>query len=211
MEHQFWHERWEIGDLGFHQEDYNPPLLRHWHSLGVPAGSRVFVPLCGKSKDMLWLAQQGYEVVGVELSEVAVESFFVEHELDAVQDETGPFSRYRSGRIHILCGDFFSLTPALLHDVVAVFDRASLIALPAAMRLRYVDKLKSLLQPAVKTLLLTLGHEEDLFSPPPHPVYDDEVMTLYRPWCEVEFLETTETVVKGHTCPQSAYLLRAAN
>lgn len=209
MEHKFWHERWEIGDLGFHQEDYNPPLLRHWHRLDLPAAGRVFAPLCGKSKDMLWLAQQGYEVLGVELSEVAVQSFFIEHELDAAQDKTGPFTRYRSDRIHILCGDFFSLTPALLDGTVAVFDRASLIALPAAMRIRYVDKLKALLLPDVKTLLLTLGHRDGLFSAPPHAVYDDEVRSLYQSWCEVEFLETSETVVKGHTCPQSAYLLRA--
>ena len=208
MEQQFWHERWEIGDLGFHQEDFNPPLLRHWHGLDVPAGSRVFVPLCGKSKDMLWLALQGYEVLGVELSEFAVRSFFKEHEVDAVQDRVGPFIRYKSKHIQILCGDFFSLTPAMLDDTVAVFDRASLIALPAAMRIRYVDKLKALLRPAVKTLMLTLNHTEGLFSPPPHAVYDDEVRTLYQPWCEVEFLETTETVVKGHTCPQSSYMLR---
>ena len=209
MEHQFWHEKWETDDLGFHQEEYNPPLLRHWHSLDIPAGSRVFVPLCGKSKDMFWLAQQGYEVLGVELSEIAVRSFFHEHELDAAQDRTGPFIRYRSGRIQILCGDFFSLTPAMLHDAAAVFDRASLIALPRALRAQYVDKLKTLLQPAIKTLLLTLTHEEGLFSPPPHAVYDDEVKSLYQTWCEVEFLETTETVVKGHTVPQSVYRLRA--
>ena len=208
MEHQFWHEKWETDDLGFHQEDYNPPLLRHWHGLDIPAGSRVFVPLCGKSKDMLWLARQGYEVLGIELSEIAVRSFFNEHDLDAAQDMTGPFIRYRSDRIQILCGDFFSLTPTMLHDTVALFDRASLIALPAAMRVRYVDKLKALLQPAVKTLMLTLIHEQDLFSAPPHAVYDDEVRALYQPWSEVEFLETTETVVKGHTCPQSVYRLQ---
>lgn len=208
MEHQFWHERWEIGDLGFHQEDYNPPLLRHWHSLDLPAAARVFVPLCGKSKDMLWLAQQGYEVLGVELSELAVRSFFKEHDLDAVQDSIGPFTRYSLDRIQVLCGDFFQLSPELLHGVVAVFDRASLIALPAAMRIRYVDKLKALLQPGIKTLMLTLGHEEGLFSAPPHAVYDDEVRALYQPWCDVEFLETTETVVKGHTCPQSSYRLQ---
>ena len=208
MEHQFWHEKWETDDLGFHQEDYNPPLLRHWHSLDIPAGSRVFVPLCGKSRDMFWLALRGYEVLGVELSEIAVRSFFDEHELDAAQDRAGPFIRYRSGRIQILCGDFFSLAPAMLHDAAAVFDRASLIALPPAMRAQYVDKLKALLQPATKTLLLTLNHEEGLFSPPPYAVYDDEVRSLYQTWCAVEFLETTETVVKGHTVPQSAYRLR---
>lgn len=208
MEAQFWHEKWETNELGFHQDDYNPPLRRHWHSLDVPADGRVFVPLCGKSMDMLWLAGQGHSVLGVELSEIAARSFFKEHDLDAARDEVGPFTRYKSGRIQILCGDFFLLTPELLQDVVAVFDRASLIALPADMRTRYVDKLKSLLRPAVKTLLITLTYKDGQINPPPYRVLDEEVMTLYRPWSEINFLETADTVVKGHSCPQSAYRLR---
>ena len=128
--------------------------------------------------------------------------------MDATRREVGPFICYKSDHIRIYYGDFFLLTPAMLHDVVAVFDRGSLIALPAHMRIKYVDKLNGLLQPGSKTLLLTLGYEDGQIKPPPHQVYDDEVNTLYQPWCEVEFLEESETVVKGHTCPQSAYLLR---
>ncbi len=208
MEPQFWHDKWETNDLAFHQDDFNPVLQRHWHGLDIPAGGKVFVPLCGKSKDMLWLAEQGYDVLGVELSEIAAQAFFDEHNLDATQDEVGPFPRYKSGRIQILCGDFFSLTPALLHDVAAVFDRASLIALPADMRMEYVNKLSNLLQPGVKTLLITLGYEDWQIRAPPHQVYDDEVKSLYKPWCGLELLEESETVVKGYTCPQAAYRLQ---
>ena len=75
MEHQFWHEKWEVNKLGFHQDDFNPPLIKHWRTLDIPAGSKVFVPMCGKSMDMLWLAQQSYDVLGVELSEIAARSF----------------------------------------------------------------------------------------------------------------------------------------
>ena len=208
MEHQFWHEKWEINELGFHQDDFNPPLVKHWRTLDIPAGSKVFVPLCGKSMDMLWLAQLGYDVVGVELSEIAARSFFDEHGLRAEYDKVGPFTRYKSDRVQIYCGDFFFLTPAMLHDVVAMFDRGSLIALPADMRVQYVQKLKELLQATVKTLLITISYQDGQITPPPHQVYDEEVNTLYQPWCEVEFLEESETVVKGHTCPQFTYLLQ---
>ena len=208
MEHQFWYEKWEINELGFHQDDFNPPLVKHWRMLDIPAGSKVFVPLCGKSMDMLWLAQLGYDVLGVELSEIAARSFFDEHGLRAECDKVGPFTRYKSARVQIYCGDFFLLTPAMLHDVVAAFDRGSLIALPADMRVQYVQKLKELLQPTVKTLLITISYQDGQITPPPHQVYDEEVNTLYQPWCEVEFLEESETVVKGHTCPQSTYLLQ---
>ena len=208
MEHQFWHEKWEINELGFHQDDFNPPLVKHWRTLDIPAGSKVFVPLCGKSRDMLWLAGQGYDVLGVELSEIAARTFFEEHGMDATRHEAGPFICYESDQIQIYCGDFFLLTPAMLHDVVAVFDRGSLIALPAHMRIKYVDKLNGLLQPGSKTLLLTISYQDGQIAAPPHQVYDDEVKALYQPWCEVEFLEESETVVKGHTCPQSTYLLQ---
>ena len=185
MEHQFWHEKWETDDLGFHLENYNPVLLRHWHSLDIPAGGPVLVPLCGKSVDMLWLAGQGHDVLGVELSEIAARSFFEENGLDAVREDIGPYTSYKSERVEILCGDFFSLDPARLRDVVAIYERASLIALPATQRAKYVDKMKSLLQTGVRSLLIT----------------------LYSSWCEVEFLEEAETEVKGHLCPQSAYRL----
>ena len=208
MEHQFWHDKWEADDLGFHQDDYNPLLLRHWRSLDIPAGGRVFVPLCGKSRDMVWLAEQGYEVLGVELSELAARSFFNENGLDAARDEVKPFIRYRSDHVQILCGDFFLLTSALLRDVVAVFDRASLIALPRDMRVQYVHKLKALLQPGVKTLLIIMSYKDGQITPPPFRVFRDEVDALYQPWCELALLEESETEVKGITCPQSALRLQ---
>lgn len=208
MDDQFWHEKWENNELAFHQGEFNPVLLRYWRGLDIPAGARVFVPLCGKSLDMLWLAQQGYDVLGVELSEIAAQSFFDENGMTATRQQAGQFTAYRSDRVQILCGDFFMLTPELLHGVTAVYDRASLIALPGEMRLQYVDKLKSLLRPAVKTLLITLNYEYGQINPPPFRVFDDEVGGLFQPWCELEYLEAPDTVVKGITCPQSAFSLQ---
>lgn len=208
MERQFWHEKWETNDLGFHQDEFHPLLLRHWDNLDVPPGDGVFVPLCGKSRDLSWLAEQGYRVSGVELSEIAAQSFFAEQGLDATRDEGGPFVCYTAARIRIFCGDFFSVTPELTGDIVAVFDRASLIALPADMRIKYVEKTRSLLRPGVQTLLITLGYEAGQVNPPPHRVYGDEVNALYEPWCDVKLLEEAETVVRGHTCTEFAYHLQ---
>ena len=78
LEKEFWLERWRTNQIGFHQTDFNARLMQHWPTLGVPNDARVFVPLCGKSRDMLWLAQQGHPVLGVELSPTAVEAFFAE-------------------------------------------------------------------------------------------------------------------------------------
>ncbi len=81
MDRNFWIERWNNQEIGFHQGDFDPALGRYWSRLGAPAGARVFVPLCGKSLDMVWLAQNGHPAVGAELSERAVDDFFAERGL----------------------------------------------------------------------------------------------------------------------------------
>ncbi len=76
MEEGFWQARWQRDQIGFHRQKVNGLLMKHWPSLQVPQGSCVFVPLCGKSLDLLWLAEQGYSVLGIELVEKAVVDFF---------------------------------------------------------------------------------------------------------------------------------------
>lgn len=125
MEPQFWLERWQRNEIGFHQDAPHAALARHWPALELPQASRVFVPLAGKSRDLLWLAERGHEVVGIELSELAVQQF--RQELAAAPQ---PWHR----RIDLRCGDFFALDAAALGPIDAIFDRAALVALPAAMR-----------------------------------------------------------------------------
>ena len=214
MEPRFWHDRWETNEIGFHQDDVNPLLLKHWGDLNAASGARVLVPLCGKSRDLTWLAEQGHEAVGVELSEIAAQAFFAEQGLRAQRRETGGFVDYEAdcgaGRVRILCGDFFALTAARVGEATAVFDRAALIAMPPAMRPRYAGQLQALLPADAPILLITLGYEEGQVNPPPFRVPREEIEALYRPWREVECLGEQETRVKDISCPEFAYRLRAA-
>src|SRR5690348_8907776 len=143
----YWIERWKREDTAFHQDEINPYLRRYWQELHLPPASatvrsgksEVFVPLCGKSRDMLWLRNQGYSVLGVELSPVAVQAFFEENgytprhvarEKTTQLDQFDPFNRWEANDIRILCGDFFDLSKDDLAMTSAVYDRASLVALP---------------------------------------------------------------------------------
>ncbi len=81
IDDRYWHDRWAGRQIGFHQPTPTPLLLKHWPSLGVAAGAKVFVPLAGKSNDLAWLASQGHRVLGVELSQLAIDQFFAEHGL----------------------------------------------------------------------------------------------------------------------------------
>jgi thiopurine S-methyltransferase len=137
----FWLSRWQEGRIGFHQDRPTPLMVEHWPTSGLAAGSKVFVPLCGKSRDMAWLAGQGLQVLGVELSARAVEAFFDEHDLRPDVRDTPHGRLYAAGGIEIICGDAFALDAETLRDCNAVFDRAAIIALPRALRERYAHEL----------------------------------------------------------------------
>jgi thiopurine S-methyltransferase len=194
MEPQFWHERWQQDQIGFHQGEINPYLKQYLPGLELAAGSRIFVPLCGKSRDLLWLAEQGLEVIGVELSPIAVEAFFRENGLDHERSQQGSLERWQGDRVTIFCGDYFQFGAGHLSGVAAVYDRASLIALPPAMRRDYVAHLRVLLPAATPGLLITMDYPADTMSGPPFAVSDGEVRSLYADGFDLELLEEVDAL-----------------
>jgi thiopurine S-methyltransferase len=179
MEPQFWLERWRTGQTAFHQSSVDQSLRRQWPTLGVGAGSRVFAPLCGKSLDLLWLRDQGLEVIGVELAAAAVEAFFSENGLPARRRAGRPFDVYDAPALRLLCGDFFALTPALLGRMDAVYDRAALISWAPALRDAYVEHLTKLMSRGTPMLLITLEYPQSQMAGPPFAVSGEEVARLY--------------------------------
>lgn len=196
MHHDFWHERWQRRQIGFHQDEPNPYLQRFWPAAGMPDGGRVFVPLCGKSRDMLWLRQRGYEVVGVELSEIAVREFFAENGLASTQRQVGAFSCHAAVGYTLLCGDFFALTPADLGAVAAVYDRAALIALPPELRRRYAAHMLRLVPPGMHTLLVAFEYPQQEMEGPPFCVTEEEVAALYGESCAIMRLHDEDILVR---------------
>lgn len=189
MDPNFWHERWREGRIGFHQDVVTPLLEQHWPSLALPQGSRVFVPLAGKSLDMLWLRMQGHRVLGVELSRLAVEQFFAEHDLQATIHESRYGTHYASDGIELICGDAFALDAEVLADCAAVFDRAALIALPANLRERYVGGLYAHLPHGCRGLLVTLEYPQGEKVGPPFSIGEAEVRRCYAEHWHVDVLE----------------------
>src|SRR5262245_58779604 len=185
MDADFWHERWRLNEIGFHQADFNARLIRHWPALNVAKGGTVFVPLCGKSRDMWWLAHAGYRVIGVELSSLAIETFFQVARAPYVHRQQSPVSWYEGDGIRIGCGNFFDLTSADLVGTNAVFDRGALVALPGEMRRRYVEHLLNVLPGNVEILLLTLEYDQSRIGGPPFSVLRTEVEALYGSRCSV--------------------------
>lgn len=179
MQAEFWHERWQANDIGFHENQPNEQLLAHFQRLQLQPGQRIFIPLCGKTCDIDWLLSQGLQVAGAELHEAAVEEMFARLKLTPEVSQQGKFRHYRAQHIDIYVGDIFDLTPALLGPVDAIYDRAALVALPESMRGDYVYQLLTLSK-AAPQLLLCYEYDEQQLQGPPFSINRQEVLRHYQ-------------------------------
>lgn len=190
MEPSFWLDRWQKGEIGFHAEAVQPALIKHWPALELTRQARVLVPLCGKSLDMAWLADQGHHVVGAELSEIAIKEFVADHMLRYTNVvEKGDFKVYASQPYELWCGDFFALSRDDVGGAAAAYDRASLVALPPAMQQRYADKMGELMPRGGKVLLISLDYNPEEMQGPPHNISQARVRELFSNTFEVTLLE----------------------
>ncbi|MDF1822666.1 MAG: thiopurine S-methyltransferase [Alcanivoracaceae bacterium] len=173
MEPDFWHARWQAGEIGFHLPRPHPKLCRYWSTLEHPVAADVLVPLCGKSLDMCWLNAQGHAVTGIELSQQALDAFVSEHDVPLVADAAG----YHGNGWRLLCSDWFDFQAA--EPFTAFYDRAALIALPPSLRRRYVDHLLGQLASGARGLLITLEYPQAQMDGPPFSVAAAEVRELF--------------------------------
>lgn len=193
MEHDFWLERWQQDQLGWHLPDTNPLLEKHWPSLGITRGAGVFVPLCGKSLDMRYLESLGHAVTGVELSEKAINAYFEEGGETPQRTELFYLTRYQGKRSTLYCGDFFDLATPDILGIRVVYDRGALVALPPGLREQYADHMQRVIPEHAHILLIALEYDQSRVSGPPHSVPQAEVEALFGERCRIELLERTET------------------
>ena len=196
MNPEFWHERWRIGQIGFHQPAVDRHLIRHWPDLGLATNGRVFVPLCGKSLDLLWLRDRGHRVSGVELSAVAIESLCMQNGILASRRNVEAFDVYESANLTLYQGDFFTLSPALVGPIAAVYDRAALISWDPQLREAYVEHAARLTTPGTQTLLVTMEYPQSQMTGPPFSVTVDDVARLYAGNHSIQELSREDTLAR---------------
>ena len=178
MEASFWLDRWTNNEIGWHEREFNPLLTAHFRKLGIPGGGRVFVPLCGKTRDIAWLLQQGYRVAGSELSELAVQQLFAELGVEPQVTKHDAATHYSAPGLDVFVGDIFALTSTQLGPVQAIYDRAALVALPPDMRVRYAQHLQALTGSAPQ-LLICFEYDQNVMPGPPHSLIAAEVWQHY--------------------------------
>jgi len=189
---KYWQNKWDTNDIGFHKQQTNQYLVELFPTLHLPPQSRVLVPLCGKSLDMIWLIEHGYHVVGIELSEIAVKAFFEEHNFSYTCELHGNITKYSHPNVTIYQGDLFNLSAQEIEPCQGYYDRGALIALPESIRSAYVDKISTLLAANAKGLVLTYEYDWLEIIGPPYSVPKQEVMALYHQFDVQEVMHQTQ-------------------
>lgn len=188
MQLEHWKKAWEANNIGFHKRKPHKLLLTHYSSLNLKAGSRIFLPLCGKTLDIAWLMSLGHHVVGVEISELAIQQLFQELEIKPNITQTGSLIHYRAPHIDIFVSDIFDLKQGHVGEIHAIYDRAALVALPEDIRTRYAQQVTELSNRAPQ-LLITFDYDQHLKQGPPFSVPETEITRLYKHDYTFELLE----------------------
>lgn len=165
VNNDFWIARWREKQIGFHQQGASPFLAQEYERFAPKVNSRVLVPLCGKSKDLTWLASRGHDVVGVELAQQAIDEYWAEEG--------------KVERVQLIAADFFDVQPKQVGSFDWVFDRAALIAMETSKQPAYVQHLRSLIVPGGRIFLIADAYDQTRMSGPPFSVPEERVRWLF--------------------------------
>ncbi len=210
MDASFWRQRWEKNEIAWHEGKPNSLLVQHFTELSLAKGSRILVPLCGKTLDIPWLLSHGYWVAGAELSKSAIEQLFTELGVQPKISDVGKVEQWSANTIDIFVGDIFALSRGMLGRIDAIYDRAALVAFPEDMRNRYALHLTEMTEKAPQ-LLICYEYDQRCMEGPPFSIDSEEVKRHYASTYHVTLLSSSEVSggLKGK-CPakENAWLLR---
>lgn len=192
-----WHSHWIRKNPGFHEGQVNRYLEQFLPEFHLNPADTVFMPLCGKAVDILWLSRQGYQVIGVELSEVAVQAFFEESQVAYKATRQDQFMVYEAENITLYQGDLMHLRSSQLADCKLVYDRASIVAIEPFNRAAYKYHMLEIIPAGCPILMVTLEYDQNIMQGPPFSVPVNEISTLYHPQYSVQFLHSNEQSTEG--------------
>ena len=207
MDQNFWLDKWANNQIGFHELTTHSLLRDWWPKLELDWETKVLVPLCGKSLDMIWLMERHSLVIGIEISEIAVKTFFKENNLNFTTTQFENYSRFSAEGVLIYCGDIFNIPLPQIAICDCIYDRAALIALSPLDRKHYESLLLTMTKRAGKMLLITVDYDIELISPPPYVIPKEEVEEIYASHWTLTRLVTQPTDVKGITGKEVCYKL----
>lgn len=203
-----WMDMWEGKNFPWHLSFVHQAIDKHAQILmtSPQAKNKIFVPLCGKTVDIKFLADLGNEVVGVEVSEIAVKDFFKEHNIDYTSEDVPAVKGklFRSNdhkhKIKLYCCDLFLFSSEIESGFSGIWDRGSYQAMLISDRERYTRVMKTLVHPGIGYLMEM--PDRDLEKGPPYCVPVDVVEKEFGPGCSVvKLMEVTKNPPDFLTLP----------
>ncbi|XP_041039466.1 probable thiopurine S-methyltransferase isoform X1 [Carcharodon carcharias] len=195
-----WMTRWEKKHIGFHKGEIHELLQKHSDIiLNGRKQIRIFVPLCGKSLDMKWFADQGHTVVGVEASKMAIKEFFAEQNLSHTQESVpgmpgSEVFKSSDGRISLFNCNVFDFSSAIAGKFDGIWDRGSLVAINPPDRKHYVKLMTTLMAKECHYLLDTFTYDQDRCAGPPFSIPKLTIEDLYGQSCNIQLIESSDAL-----------------
>jgi thiopurine S-methyltransferase len=193
MNNEHWLERWKEKNIGFHEDKVNSLLIKHFKNLNLSRNSKIFIPLCGKTLDISWFLSLGHDVMGVELSELAVIELFEELNITPKIQEVNGMIHYSSQGIDIFVGDVLHVTSEMLGKIDVIYDRAALVALHKDVRIKYTKHLRELSNTAPQ-LLFCCEYDQNIMKPTPFSIEADEIKEHYENHYKINLLDRSMIV-----------------
>lgn len=206
MQADFWHKKWQDNKIGFHESAPNSLLTANFAKLNLAKASRIFLPLCGKTLDIAWLLSNEYQVVGAELSPMAIEQLFDQLKLEPHITTIGKLQHYSATNIDIFVGDIFDLTNKMVGTIDAIYDRAALVALPETTRRHYTQHMIEISNNAPQ-LLICYEYDQSLRQGPPFSVSGKEIKSHYAQNYDIHLLEKS-TAENAMTAVENVWYLK---
>lgn len=197
-----WGDRWNKSQTQFHMNRVHPMLEKHYNDLtGGKASSRIFLPLCGKSLDLKWLADKGHDVVGCEGVDLGCREFFEEQNIpykaEPIKGVEGVVYKATDGKkITLYRCDYFELTSKITGTFDCIWDRGSFVAIPTQRRQEYVNVTAPLLKKNGKYLLDCFLVDNNAFGGPPFNCKEDEVKKYFGSACTTRKIDTKDAFTK---------------
>lgn len=196
MKHEFWHDKWQKNEIGFHLNQPHSLLVKYIDSLNLEKNTRIFLPLCGKSLDIHWLLAQGYHLIGIDLSPIAIEELISELAIPFTERKLEKLTHYHHPQIDLFVGDFFELTSSNIGKIDAIYDRAALVALPEEMRTDYAQYLMQISNQATQ-LLISFEYDQSAMAGPPFSISPQQLKDYYSKQYQLQLLDSQTELLKG--------------
>lgn len=184
-----WLDAWNRGLTPWSDPGINQYLRDNLAKLRLTTGCTILVPMCGDSADMVWLAEQGHNVVGIDISHLAIESFFSQATIAYNKIGNVYTSKNTPLNITIINENIFNTELLSTFSFDAIYDKGALVTVPHKHKPKYILRMHKL-APRAKILLITAYYRQAPgYGAPPFLESVESVQSLYREHYSFSLLE----------------------